>query len=109
MNGSDHEIVEFGILRGENQARSRITMLDFRRADLACLRTCSGRILWEPVLEHRGVQDRGLIFKDHLIYAPKLSIPTCRNSSKGGRKPEWMKTVLQTKLKHKVHNVWKQR
>lgn len=37
---SDHEMVAFMILGGENEAKSRITALDFRRAEFGLLRTC---------------------------------------------------------------------
>ncbi|GAB0179340.1 hypothetical protein GRJ2_000399300 [Grus japonensis] len=35
---SDHEIVEFRILRGGSQAKSKITSLDFRRDDFGLFR-----------------------------------------------------------------------
>lgn len=72
-----HEMVELRILRRQHQVRSRITTLDFRRPDLAWLRTWLSTVQEEPcgrVLEQREVWDRGLIFKDLLIYAPKLPI-----------------------------------
>lgn len=50
--------IRFRILRGENQARSRITALDFRREDLAWLRTSSGRILWKSPGAKRGPWQR---------------------------------------------------
>lgn len=77
----DHEMVLLRILRGGNKARSQITILEFRRADFGLFRNLLGRIPWDTVLVQRGVQDRGLIFQDHLIYTQELSISMCRSSS----------------------------
>ena len=41
---SDHEMVEFRILRGGRRAKSRITTLGFRRADFSLFRDLLGRI-----------------------------------------------------------------
>ena len=51
---SDHEIVEFKILRAERRAHSKLTILDFRRADFGNL-LC--RVPWDKALEGRGVQE----------------------------------------------------
>lgn len=108
---SDHEAVEFRILRGGNKSKSRITTLVFRGADFSMFRNLLGRILCGTALEQIGVQDRGLIFKDNLIYTQELSNPMCSNSSKSGRKPQQMNNVHVTKLKHKkkVCKRWKQK
>ncbi|GAB0203608.1 hypothetical protein GRJ2_002826400 [Grus japonensis] len=54
---SDHEMVEFKILRAVRRARSKLTTLDFRRADFGLFRDLLGRILWDKALEGRGAQD----------------------------------------------------
>ncbi|GAB0175730.1 hypothetical protein GRJ2_000038200 [Grus japonensis] len=51
---SDHEMVEFRILRGRSRAISRITTLDFRRATFGLFKDLLGRIPWIKVLEGRG-------------------------------------------------------
>jgi len=51
---SNHEMMEFRILRGGNKAKRKITSLDFRRADFGHFRDLLGRILWNMVLEIRG-------------------------------------------------------
>ncbi|GAB0206941.1 hypothetical protein GRJ2_003159700 [Grus japonensis] len=43
---SDHEMVEFRILRGRSRAISRITTLDFRRANFGLFKDLLGRIPW---------------------------------------------------------------
>ncbi|KAK4807056.1 hypothetical protein QYF61_018397 [Mycteria americana] len=44
---SDHEMVEFRILRERNKTKSRISALDFRRVDLGLFRDLLRRIPWE--------------------------------------------------------------
>ncbi|GAB0203192.1 mitochondrial enolase superfamily member 1 [Grus japonensis] len=66
---SDHEMVEFRILHGRNRAISRITTLDFRRANFGLLKDLPGRIAWDRALEDRGVQDSWSIFKHHFLQA----------------------------------------
>ncbi|GAB0182044.1 mitochondrial enolase superfamily member 1 [Grus japonensis] len=48
---SDHEIVEFRILRAVRRAHSKLTALDFRRADFGLFRDLLGRIPWDKALE----------------------------------------------------------
>lgn len=48
---SDHEMVEVRILRGTSRANSRITTLDFWRADWNPFRDLFGKIPWETALE----------------------------------------------------------
>lgn len=63
---SDHGIVEFCIeVRGCGTARKIITM-DFRKTNFNLIRDLFGRIPWEQVLQGRGVQKGGLIFRDYL-------------------------------------------
>ncbi|GAB0184184.1 hypothetical protein GRJ2_000884000 [Grus japonensis] len=48
---SDHDMVEFRILRGRSRPVSRITTLDFRRANFGLFKDLLGRIPWVKVLE----------------------------------------------------------
>jgi len=54
---SDHEIVEFRILRGGSRVKSRIKTLDLWRADFALFKELLGGIPWARALEGRGVQE----------------------------------------------------
>jgi len=54
---SDHEMVEFRILRGGSRAISRITTLDFRRANFELFKDLLGEIPWVRALEGKGVQE----------------------------------------------------
>lgn len=53
---SNHEMVELRILRGGDEAKSRITALDFKTADFALCRDLLRGILWGVVHERREVQ-----------------------------------------------------
>ncbi|KAK4806778.1 hypothetical protein QYF61_005574 [Mycteria americana] len=57
-----------------------------------------GRRLRENALEGKGAQDSWLVFKDNLLKAQQMSIPTCKKLSKCGR-PLWMNRELVTKGK----------
>ena len=47
---SDHEIVEFKICRALRRAHSKLTTLDFRRADFGLFRDLLGRVPWDKDL-----------------------------------------------------------
>ncbi|GAB0205396.1 hypothetical protein GRJ2_003005200 [Grus japonensis] len=104
---SDHEMVEFRILRAARRARSKLTTLDFRRADFGLFRNLLGRIPWDKALEGRGAQDSWLIFKGHRLQAQERCIPT---KSKNAWRPAWMNKELLGKLKHRkeAYRGWKQ-
>ena len=59
---SDHEIVQFRILRGGSKAISRIKNLDLRRANFGLFKELLGGIPWAWALEGRGVQECCLLF-----------------------------------------------
>jgi len=56
---SDHEVVEFEILRAMRRARSEFTTLDFRRADFGLSRDLRSRVAWDKALEGRGDKKGG--------------------------------------------------
>ncbi|GAB0179062.1 hypothetical protein GRJ2_000371500 [Grus japonensis] len=98
---SDHKMVEFRILRAVRRAHSKLTALDFRRADSGLFRDLLARIPWDKALEGRGAQDSWLIFKGHLLQAQEQCIPTKRKSGKTTKRPPWMNKELLGKVKHK--------
>jgi len=57
LDCSDHEMVEFRILRGGSRAMSRVKTLDLRRADFGLFKELLGGIPWARALEGRGVQE----------------------------------------------------
>jgi len=54
---SDHEMLEFRILRGGSRAISRIKTLDLRRANFGLFKELLKGILWARDLEGRGVHE----------------------------------------------------
>ncbi|GAB0204729.1 hypothetical protein GRJ2_002938500 [Grus japonensis] len=97
----DHEMVEFKILRAVRRVRSKLTTLDFKRADFGLFRDLLGRVAWDKALEGRGAQESWLVFKDHLLLPQEQCIPTKRKSGKNARRSAWMNKELLHKLKHK--------
>ncbi|GAB0176134.1 hypothetical protein GRJ2_000078600 [Grus japonensis] len=110
LDCSDHEMVEFKILRAVRRAHSKLTTLDCRRADFGLFRDLLGRVSWDKALEGRGAQDSWLVFKGHLLQAQERCIPTKRKSCRNTRRPPWMNKELLDKLKHKkkAYRGWKQ-
>ncbi|GAB0204391.1 hypothetical protein GRJ2_002904700 [Grus japonensis] len=107
---SDHKMVEFRILRAARRVCSKLTTLNFRRADFDLFRDLLGRIPWDKALEGRGAQDSWLIFKHHLLQAQERCIPTKRESSKNTKRPPWVNKELLGKVKQKkeAYRGWKQ-
>ncbi|GAB0190424.1 hypothetical protein GRJ2_001507700 [Grus japonensis] len=102
--------LEFRILRAARRACSKLTTLDFRRADFCLFRDLLGRIPWDKALEGTGAQDGWLIFKGHLLQAQERCIPTKRKSAKNTKRPPWMNKELLGKVKQKreAYRGWKQ-
>ncbi|GAB0177917.1 hypothetical protein GRJ2_000257000 [Grus japonensis] len=71
---SNHEMVEFKILRAARRTHSKLTTLDFRRADFSLFRDLLGRVRWDKALEGRGAQESCLVVKDHLLQAQEQCI-----------------------------------
>ncbi|GAB0179874.1 hypothetical protein GRJ2_000452700 [Grus japonensis] len=111
LDCSDHEMVEFKILRAARRAHSKLTILDFRRADFGLFRDLLGRIPWDKALEGRVAQESWLLFKGHLLQAQERCTPAKRKSGKNALRLAWMNKELLDKLKHKkeAYRGWKQR
>ncbi|GAB0183347.1 hypothetical protein GRJ2_000800000 [Grus japonensis] len=101
LDCSDHEMTEFKILRAARRAHSKLTTLDFRRADLGLFRDLLGRVPWDKVLEGIGAQESWLVFKGRLLQAQERCIPVNRKSGKHAQRPAWMNKELLGKVKHK--------
>ncbi|GAB0207239.1 mitochondrial enolase superfamily member 1 [Grus japonensis] len=103
-------MVEFRILHGRSRAISRITTLDFRRANFGLCKDLLGRIPWVRALEGKGgAQESWSTFKHHFLRAQDQCILKNRKTSKGGRRPAWISKELLEKLKGKkeVYRMWK--
>lgn len=66
---TDHLMVEFKILRAARRAHSKLTALDFRRADVSLFRGLLSRVARDKALEGRGAQESCVIFRDRLLQA----------------------------------------
>ena len=98
---SNHEIMEFKILRERCKAKSRIAALDFGRANFGLFRGLFEGISWARVLEGKGSCESWEIFKQHLFQAQDQYITKSRKSGKGGRIPVWMSKELRIRAKER--------
>jgi len=107
---SDHEMVEFKILRAARRVSSKLCVVGFRRAYFGLLRDLLGKIPWNKALEGRGAQESWSVFKDHLLQAQKQCLPNKTKSGRNSRRPTWMNKELLAKLKQKneAYRGWKQ-
>ena len=67
LSCSDHEMVEFKILRAPRRTHSKLTNCDFRRASFGLFMDLLSRVPCDIALEGRGAREIWLIFKDHLL------------------------------------------
>ena len=58
---SNHEMVKFRILTGRKKVKSKLTILDFKRADFSFFKDPLGRVLWHRALEGRGADGELLV------------------------------------------------
>jgi len=91
---SDHEMVEFRILRGGSREISRIKTLDLRRANFGLFKELPGGIPWARALEGRGVQECWSLFKCHFLHAQERCIPLRKKCCKGGRTFPWSRRTV---------------
>ncbi|KFZ47204.1 hypothetical protein N321_13923, partial [Antrostomus carolinensis] len=87
--------------RAVTRAHSKLTTLDFRRADFDLFRDLLDQVPCEEFLERIGAQNSWLILKDLLLQAQEHCIPTKREAGKNTRRPAWMERKLLNKLKVK--------
>ena len=90
-------IMEFSVLRGTGQVKSRVRTLNLRKANFWLFRAPVRGIAWETALRGKGVNESWEIFKDNFLRAQELSVLMCKKSGRGGRKPAWLRPPSQTK------------
>ena len=56
---SDREMMEFKVLRAARKVHSKLTALDFRKADVGLFRDPLGKVPWGKALEGRGPKKAG--------------------------------------------------
>ncbi|KFV11016.1 hypothetical protein N340_00534, partial [Tauraco erythrolophus] len=96
--------------RDARRVHSKLTTLNFRRADFGLFRDLLAKVRWDEALEGRGALESWLMFKDHLLQAQERCIPTKRKSGRNTRRPAWMNKELLDQLGHKKKDYrgWKQ-
>ncbi|KFQ86553.1 hypothetical protein N337_12956, partial [Phoenicopterus ruber ruber] len=84
--------------------------LNFRKANFQLFKELVNRTPWETALRDKGAEQSWQIFKEAFHRAQELSIPRCKKTSKGGKRPAWLSRDLLVKLKGKkeMHKQWKQ-
>ena len=76
---SDNTLVEFVIWRNAGLAKSRVRILNFRRAKFHLLKELQGGVSWESVLDGMGTEQSWQLFKVTLLRVKELPIPSRRN------------------------------
>jgi len=66
---SDHEMVEFNILRALRRVHSKLSTLDCKRADFGLFRQLLGEVPWDKALEGRGTRESLLVFQGPVLLA----------------------------------------
>lgn len=74
---SDHEMVEFSILRGGSTTKCEVTALE-----VSLFRYLLDTVPWEKAMEEIGVQESWLIVRDRLLQPQEQSIPMSRKPGK---------------------------
>lgn len=57
-DGGCHAMVDFKLLRGITQAKSKIRNFNFRKANIQFLRELVNKTLWKSGLKDKGVEQR---------------------------------------------------
>ena len=109
LGHSDHEIIEFSILREARRGGSRTAMLDFQKADSDLFRQLLDRMAREMVLKGIGVQEGWALFKKEVLMAQEQAVPRCCKRSRRQRRPPWLNREIQLQLREKrrVYSFWK--
>ncbi|KAJ7428451.1 hypothetical protein WISP_01229 [Willisornis vidua] len=77
LGHSDHETIEFSILRDARRAINKPSTLDFQRADFGLFRRLIQSIAWKTTLENKGVQEGWMYFKKEVLSAQEQVVPVC--------------------------------
>lgn len=75
-------MMEFKILRCGNRVKSKITILNFKRADFDLFKVLLGRVPWDKALEGTVAQESWLIFKGHHLQTQKQPISMSKKQAK---------------------------
>jgi len=91
---SNHEMIEF-LVRGEvKRGASKITTMDFWRANFGLFRMLVEKVAWERVLKGKGVQAGWTFCSEEVLKAQEQAVPMCRKTNWRGRRPAWLNSEL---------------
>jgi len=82
---SDHEMIDFSVQGEVKRGASKITSMDYWRADFGLFRTLAERVSGEIVLKGKGVQAGWTFFKEEILKAQERAVPMCHKTSRRGR------------------------
>ena len=91
-------MVELKILRVSKRVLSKLSTLDFWRADFKLFLELLGRVTWDKALEGRGAQESWSVFRNHLQDLKKY-IPRKKKVGKNARSTRSSWTYFVTKRK----------
>lgn len=91
-----------------DQIRSKVGLLNFRKAKFQLLGELVGGILRETALRNEGVEESWQISKEVFYWTQELEIPSSKNS---GKRSAWQSRdrLVRLKGKKQMHRQWKLR
>ncbi|PKU48935.1 adaptin ear-binding coat-associated protein 1 [Limosa lapponica baueri] len=87
---SDHEMIEFLILREARRGVSRTAIMCFRSADFGLFKSLLDRVPWEAALKGKGVQEGWRFFREEVLKAQEQAVPVRSKVSRLGKRPAWL-------------------
>jgi len=81
LGHSDHEMIEFSVPGEVRRGVSRAATLDLQRADFGLLRKPVDKVLWEAVLQSKGVQKGWTSFEKEILKMWEQAVLMCQKMS----------------------------
>jgi len=98
---SNYEMTEFLTVGKVKWGVSKITTMDFQRADFGLFRMLAERVLWERVLKGKGVQEGWTFFKEEVLNTREQAVPMCCKTNQRGGRLTWLNRDLLLGLRKK--------
>jgi len=98
---SEHKMIEFSVHGQVKRGPSKITTMDFRRADFGLFRLLVDSVPRQRVLKGKGVQEGWTIFKEEVSKAQERAVPMCCKTNQQGRRPACLNRELLQGLRKK--------
>ncbi|KAK4830650.1 LOW QUALITY PROTEIN: hypothetical protein QYF61_012493 [Mycteria americana] len=101
---SDHALVELADLNDMGKEKRKVRTLNFRKGNFQLSKNLVYRTPWETALGDKGAEQSWQTFKDAFHRMQQLSIPSCKESGKEGKRSAWMSRGKKGKLKGQKGN-----